>query len=210
MSRKDIEELRASVVSAHRLIELMGEEKEALGERVDVYQKNYESLRRTLWADHQKMKKQVEKLEEWQDALLRELNDKGILSDDIIYKMSQWVKDRLAMKSAPAGEPPYERNTCPSCGTFNPEGSENCSHCLTLLEPPIDTSACPDCGRVNLGKVTCLCKSKPPADPYCQYCGERGQNCHCDIPPIGQPPAEERRKEADMGIEMLWPEEGGA
>ena len=79
----------------------------------------------------------------------------------------------------------------------------------------------------------------PPADPYCQYCGERGQNCHCDIPPIGQPPAaltrdEEEilrdprpgkgvivtegyaplpaegpeKSEADMGIEMLWPEEG--
>ena len=34
MSRDDIEALRADVVSAHRLIELMGEEKEKLGERV--------------------------------------------------------------------------------------------------------------------------------------------------------------------------------
>jgi len=35
MSREDLEKLRADVVSAHRLIELMGEEKEALGERVE-------------------------------------------------------------------------------------------------------------------------------------------------------------------------------
>ena len=41
-------------------------------------------------------------------------------------------------------------------------------------EPPADTSACPDCGRVNLGKVTCLCKSKPPAEEPCKHEYEPG------------------------------------
>jgi len=142
MSRDDIEALRADVVSAHRLIELMGEEKEALGERVDaleraglVWSQKVDDGELDAQPEFKALQERMEALEEWSDVLLREFNDKGILSDGIIYKMSQWVKDRLAMK-----------------------------------------------------------RGKPPAE----------------VPGDLTAAEEPEKSEADQGIEMLWPEEGGS
>jgi len=52
--------------------------------------------------------------------------------------------------------------------------------------------------------------AEEPDGSQCDTCDEYSDACVCvcAVEDQEEGPAEERRKEADMGIEMLWPEEG--
>lgn len=70
------------------------------------------------------------------------------------------------MEEEAMGPPPQ----CSVCGHYFVFSDYDGWVCLDHPTAPAHadgTQKCPECGRVNLGKVTCLCKSKPPADVGC-------------------------------------------